>query len=118
MPNNNQSLEDIIKRYHDRGMEWIAKLAIANQLDEGRKAFLASLINDLDKGDSSEAKLLRLAEGSDEYKKYIAGMVEAKKQAMELKVKFDALDKLYEARRSEFAMDRAKIEKGIYYEGR
>jgi hypothetical protein len=109
-----------LARQHDAGIAWAKARLLADQLEEMTKPVLASIQNKLDeeaKGDHSEAKLKRLAEGSEEYKTHIRGMCAAKATANEARVEYDAAIAWFESRRSESALVRAKIEKGIFERG-
>tara|TARA_Y100000034_G_C6856633_1_gene389378 strand:- start:229 stop:519 length:291 start_codon:yes stop_codon:yes gene_type:complete len=90
----------------------------SDQLEEDQKPFLASLQNALDDGSLSEAKLDRLARGSKEYRDYVRSMVLARAETLRKKVRYEALGNYYEAKRSEASLERSKIEKGIFHEGR
>lgn len=121
MSKNEPTFERLLVEINDAGMAWIEAQLKARQLEEDQKSFLASLMNKLEKTFDSkvpESKLDRLARGSNAYREYIANMCAAWAEAHRLKVRYENLQMLLEARRSELAMERAKIEKGIYHEGR
>lgn len=116
-----ESFENLLIAINDAGMAWIDAQLKARQLEEDSKPFLAALINELEPtfdGKVSESKLDRLARGSKAYREYILSMCAAWAEAQRLKVRYENLQMLLEARRSELAMERAKIEKGIFHEGR
>lgn len=106
-----------LARQHDSGIAWAEAKLLADQLEEASKPFLDSLQNKLDNGEHSEAKLVRMARGSDEYRVYIKGMCEARAAANRARVEYDAAIAWFEARRSESALIRVKIEKGIFERG-
>lgn len=62
-----------------------------DQLDETAKPLLSSLMNTYDNGTTSEAKLKRLAEGSEDYKNHIDGKLAAKSLYLKARVHYDAL---------------------------
>jgi hypothetical protein len=103
---NHSEFDGLIKNIHDAGQAWVDAEFRARQLEEDQKPYLASLINALDDGDTSEAKLERKARGSKEYRNYITGMVTARAEALRLKVKYEAWQSTFEARRTESANQR------------
>ncbi len=113
------NLETLVTEYQTQGNAMAESKLVADQLEEGAKPYLASLINDLSKTweGVSEAKLDRLARGSKEYRDYIDRMCIAKSEYLKAKVRFDALSMLFEARRTEASTQRAMLAKGIF-EGR
>ena len=119
-------LDRLVVEIQSSGQEWINAKLISDQLNDGEKNFLAVLMNGLEEawnsGDGkkeriSEAKLERLARGSPEFGQYITGKVSAVAETARKRVRYEALRDLMEARRSELAMERVKIEKGIYHIG-
>jgi len=117
MPEN-QTLEGLVRQYHEAGTAWIEAKLKADLLEEDQKPYLASLQNALDDGSKSEAKLDREARGSTQYRDFIKGMVLGKAESLRKKVRFDSISMLFSAKQSEMAMEREKISKGIYHEGR
>lgn len=111
------NLEATVMEYQEAGKTWVESKLTCDQLEEDLKSFLASLINELDDGDSSEAKLDRQARGSKQYRDYITSMCSARADMLKKKVRFDALGMLFEARRSEMATEREKLAKGIFHIG-
>lgn len=121
MSKDQGNFERLIVEIHAAGMAWIEAQLKARQLEEDQKSFLASLMNELEFRETdkvSEAKLDRLARGSQPYREYITAMCATWAEAQRLKVRYDNLQMLFEAQRSELAMARAKIEKGIFHEGK
>jgi hypothetical protein len=113
-------LEAVVTEWKAAGDAWIEAKLKADTLEEDAKSFLASIINELEEKESekiSEAKLERLARGSKEYRQYIFGMCVARADALKKKVRFDALEKLFDARRSEKAFQRETVKQGIYHQG-
>jgi len=113
----NGSLGKFVTEYHAAGVAWVEAKLKSDQLEEDQKPFLASLMNALDDGKTSEAKLDRLARGSTQYREYVKNMVLSKAEALREKVRYDALGSFYEAKRSEKALERSKIEKGLFHQG-
>ena len=98
-------------------MEWVEANFKASQLEEDRKPYLASLMNEFAGKTTekiAESKLERMALGTPEYRKYITGMCAARADAERAKVEYEATLNWFEARRSEMALERSKIEKGIF----
>jgi acyl-CoA reductase-like NAD-dependent aldehyde dehydrogenase len=91
------------------GREWADLHATWLQLDEDKKSFLAAIMNDLDDGSMSEAKLERLARGSKHFREYIANMALAKGTELRAKVRYDNARDLFEAGRSAESTEREKI---------
>jgi hypothetical protein len=120
MAKDQGSFERLLKEIHDAGTMWIDAQLKARQLEEDQKSFLAALMNNFEKtmDKVSESKLDRLARGSQPYRDYVLNTCMAWAEAQRLRVRYDNLQMLLEARRSELAMERAKIEKGIFHEGK
>ena len=98
----------LIEQMHDAGQKWVEADFKARQLEEDQKPFLASIINELDDGDTSETKLERKARGSRPYRDYVIGMCAAKAEALRMRVKYDCMVSLFEARRTEAANQRIR----------
>lgn len=132
-------LENLVVKIQEAGQEWIDAKLKADQLEEDQKSFLASLMNEIDKSykpgtlvpvdgkggirtiqpeKPTESKLDRQARGSREYREYITSMCLARAEMLRKKVRYDALQSLFEAQRSTLALEREKIAKGIFHEGR
>jgi len=112
-------LEKLVFQIQDAGVAWIEANLEATQLEEDKKPYLSSLTNALANPDKaqSETALNREAMGSEQYRRYIKSMCLAKAEAQRKRVRYDGLQMLFDARRSELALERAKIEKGIYHQG-
>jgi hypothetical protein len=114
------NLERLVVEIQEAGQEWIDAKLKSDQLSDGEKNYLAALINGLEqaiKDKISEQKLERLARGSPEFGQYVIGKCAAIAETSRKKVRYEALQNLWEARRSELAFERAKIEKGIFHTG-
>jgi hypothetical protein len=98
------------KIYHElvaAGDDWADKDAAANLLEEGKKSMLAQLtLSNMD-GSRIEAETKALA--SHEHQEYIAGMVEARKQANKANVRYKALQTLAELRRTQESTRRQEM---------
>jgi hypothetical protein len=119
-PVSEQNFERLLIEINDAGMAWIDAQLKARQLDEDAKPYLAALMNELEKtfdGKVPESKLDRLARGSQPYRDYLTSMCAAWADAARRRVRYENLQMLLEARRSELAMEREKIAKGIYHQG-
>lgn len=118
---NLTNLERLVVRIQEAGMDWVESKLQSDQLEADEKNFLAALINDLEKTfDSkvSDTKLERIARGTPEFRQYVTGRVTAQAETLRRKVEYEARQNLWEARRSELAFERAKVEKGIFGSGR
>jgi hypothetical protein len=91
------------------GESWAELHAVWLQLDDAKKNVLAGLMNDLDDGEKSEAKLERLARGAKEYKDYCTNLALAKGAELRAKVKYECAKDWFEAGRSAESTERAKL---------
>lgn len=103
------NLERFVTEYEKAGLEWVSAKLKADLLDEDAKPFLDSLKNALDDGNTSEAKLTRLAQGSKQYRDFIKGMVLARADMLRKKVRYEGLEKLFEAKRSNLSFEKEKF---------
>ena len=121
MSNGNLTeLERLVVDVQESGQAWVKAKLKADQLDEDAKPYLASLENEIEaqeKDSISEAKLERLAKGSQQYRGYIREMCLARGEALKKRVRYEGLQALFEAKRSEFSLEKVKIEKGIFHTG-
>ena len=119
---DSSNLERLVVEIQEAGQAWIESKLKSDQLDAGEKNYLAALMNGIDdatKGTKiSEAKLERLARGSPEFGNYVIGKVMAIAETGRKKVRYESLQNLWEAKRSELSFERVKIERGIYHEGK
>jgi hypothetical protein len=102
-------LENRIIVAEERGATWASMHEIAMQLEEDKKNYLAALMNDLDDGNTSEAKLERKARGSHQYRDYIRDMCIAKGEELRAKVRYDNARDYFEAGRSQESTEREKM---------
>ena len=117
-----ESLRGLSENIYDAGRLWISAKLISDQLEDGEKNYLAALMNEIERAQFegqkvSDTKLERMARGTPEFGDYVKRKCEAVAETGKRKVRYEALQNYFEARRSELAFDRAKIEKGIYHEG-
>lgn len=110
-------LERLVIKIQEAGQEWIEAKLRSDQLEGNEKNILAAMINDLRRTleKASEAKLECLARGSAEFQEYVTGRVMAQAETGRKKVNYEAALNYWEAKRSQLAFDRVKIEKGIYH---
>ena len=117
-------LERLVVEIQDAGQAWVEAKLRSDQLEADEKNYLAAIMNELDgaaiegKIKLSEAKLERLARGGKGFRDYVVGRVMAQAETAKRKVRYEALQNYWEAKRSELAMEREKISKGIFHEGR
>ncbi len=110
------SLESLSYLIEEKGKEWNKSKQTAERLDELRKILLAEIQNKEEllaiTGGApkapSETKLERLARGSTEFKKHAESVVVAKKGANDTFMEYEALKNLFDAKRSEMALERAR----------
>ncbi len=111
-------LERTVSAWAIKGQAWVEAKLAADLLEKDRESFLASIINNLRKVlDVSEKQLEAEAKGSQEYRDFIKGMVMAKHKELTARVAYDALEKMFAAKQSDQSLEKAKIEKGIFYQG-
>lgn len=103
-------LETRILRAEKLGQEWAKADEVFYQLDETKKSVLADLMKDLDDGDTSEAKLERLARASKEWKEHVSRLAIAKGEMLRAKVRFEAATAWYEAARTTESTNRVKMQ--------
>lgn len=109
MKQERSELERRIIYAESLGKYWGDLYEVWLQLDNGQKNFLASLMNDLDDGKSSEAKLERLARGTKEYREYCKNVAIAKGLEIRAKVKYENARDYFEAGRSQESTEREKM---------
>ena len=114
---NQGELEKMVVKLQRAGQDWVKAKLAAEQLEQDAKPYLASLQNELDNGDTSEAKLERQAKGSKQYRDYIREMCLARAESLKAKVRYEGFQALFEAKRSEYALERVKLEKGVTHIG-
>lgn len=110
------SLESLSYLIEEKGKEWNKFKQTAERLDELRKILLAEIQNKEEliaiTGGApkapSETKLERLARGSAEFKAHAESVVVAKKEANDTFMEYEALKNLFDAKRSEMALERAR----------
>ena len=111
-------LKRLVGAIQKSGLAMVEANLKASQLADDEKNYLAALMNSLASGEKrSEAQLEREARGSKEFREYVRGRCIAQAEAGRLKVRYQALQSLFEAKRSELALEREKISKGIFHSG-
>lgn len=120
MSDDKPNLEQWVIKYQAEGQAWVKAKLLADQLSEGQKNYLASLINELEKQSGekvSESKLERLARGSKEFIDYTNRMCLAISDMLSKRVRYDAMEKFFEAKRSGMSFEKEVIKKGIFHTG-
>jgi len=114
------SLEQIVGDLDAAGLEWARLDLKASQLEEDKKSFLAAIQTELTKRhpEASEKTLERLALSDPTYRAFVNGMCAARAAALQARIKYDNTEKLYDARRSQLALERVKVERNISHIGR
>jgi hypothetical protein len=92
------------------GQKWVELHEVWLQLDEDKKNYLSALMNDLDDGETSEAKLERKARGSKEFREYIKNMCIARGEELRAKVRYENAQDYFEAGRSKESTERQKMQ--------
>jgi len=100
--------ERIYEQVVKAGEEWSDLDAAASLLEETKKSVLAKLMNECAAASIAAKEMYALAE--EEYKKHVAGMVQARKLANKAKVRYDSAKILAELRRSEESTRRAELQ--------
>lgn len=103
-------LEKRIIRAEKLGEEYAERDALYYQLDETKKSVLADLMKDLDNGDTSEAKLERMARATKEWRDHINNLALAKGQMLRARVRYEAAVAWYEAARTAESTNRVKMQ--------
>ena len=107
------ALERAALSIHEAGEAWVVAKEASDLLDDDTKALLDSFKNSLDDGAQSEAKLTRLAQGSDEYRDHIRGTAIARAKTLRAKLLYDDRCRRVDLLRSALSLERVKIERGI-----
>lgn len=89
------------------GEDWAEKQAAADLLEETRKSVLAKLMNEAPHTSMGGKEMQALADP--EYKKFVEGMVSARKAANKARVRYDSAKVLAELRRSQESTRRAEM---------
>jgi len=118
-------LEKLVTEIQQAGQDWVEAKLKSDQLESDEKNYLSALMNDLEKTllqktdvKLSEAKLERMARGSEGFRSYVVGRVTAASETGRKKVRYEAALNFWEAKRSQMAFERAQLEKGIFERGR
>jgi signal recognition particle GTPase len=117
------NLEKWVIEYQAAGQAWVAAKLKADQLDEFSKSLLSKIMNAFEetaieaKEKITESKLERLALGSGQYIDHVKAVVLAKSDMLSKRVRFDAMDKWFEAKRSGLSFEKEIIKKGIFDTG-
>lgn len=92
------------------GEDWADKEAAAQLLEETRKAVLAKLMTESAVASIGGKEMLALADP--EYKRFLEGMVMARKAANKARVRYDSAKVLAELRRSQESTRREEMRLG------
>lgn len=109
-------LEVLADRIEAAGKLWVEYKQVAARMEELKKTLKAQLSNRIEadyeakkEKAPSEAKLDRLARGSDEYIAHVELMIENQQVAHIQFIEYEALKNLYEAKRSDMSFEKAKM---------
>lgn len=89
------------------GETWADAEAAAALLEETKKSVLAKLMNESEMTSIAGKEMTAL--GSDEYRKFVDGMVKARAAANKARVRYDSAKILAELRRSQESTKRAEM---------
>ena len=90
------------------GEEWADAEAAAELLEETRKSVLAKLMNESAVASVAAKEMQALADP--EYRRFVEGMVSARKAANKARVRYDSAKVLAELRRSQESTRRAEMQ--------
>ncbi len=99
--------EVVYKKIADAGEEWADAEAAAAMLEETRKSVLARLMNESTVASIAGKEMMALADP--EYRRFVEGMVTARKVANKARVRYDSAKVLAELRRSQESTRRAEM---------
>lgn len=99
--------ESIYTQIVKAGEEWADAEGAASLLEETRKSVLAKLMNESAVASIAGKEMMALADP--EYRKFVEGMVSARKTANKARVRYDSAKVLAELRRSEESTRRAEM---------
>jgi hypothetical protein len=106
------NLDRFVVEYQKAGLEWVEAKLKCDQLEADEKNFLAALINAIEKAESekiSESKLERLARAEPEFRDYCRAVAMARAEMLRKKVRYDGLEKLFEAARSKLSFQKEQF---------
>ncbi len=96
--------DEVFHRVNNAGHEWVAKNAKAKLLEDCEKSELSQVVQHyLAKGANSHADALSKAQADEKTKDYIRKKTEARKEADEAKVTYEAAKIWWEAMRTQAA---------------
>jgi len=101
--------EEIYNRLDSVGQEWVAANAKAELLSEAQKSELSTLSLEYLENAKSMTEAETRARADQRYKNFIIGMVKAKEEANECKVRYEAAKAWFEALRSQHATLRQEM---------
>ena len=105
-------LEEIVLEAEGIGKKWVEANQIARRLRELVKPRLYQIATEISKTAKksiSETALTRMAYASSDYEEFITSVTVAECTAQKLKIEYDALQNLFEAMRSEYSLEKAKM---------
>lgn len=103
-------LEEIVQLANKAGLEYVEAKREAERLELLKPSIRAKIMIKLDTtGKTSEVKLRRLTETSDEYIEFLENLSEKKAQSERLRIKYESYKNLFEARRSMLSYQKAEM---------
>ena len=116
-------LEKLVLSIQKAGDEWLESRLLSDQLDADEKNYLAALMGGIEKAQFdgqkvSDAKLERIARAMPEFREYVRTRVAAQIKTLKLKNRYDNLGSLWESKRSDQSLEKEKIARGLFENGR
>lgn len=102
-------LEELVHLANKVGMELVEAKKACDRCELMKPIVRASIMQRLDDGEMSEAKLRRLMEGDAEYIAYIDKLIEARAWVERVKIRYESYKNLFEARRSVLSYRKAEM---------
>lgn len=106
------NLEKFVTEYQNAGIAWVEAKLLCDQLEADEKNYLAALMNAIDHAETekvSESKLERLARGGKEFREYCRSVATARAEMLRKRVRYDGLEKLFEAKRSKLSFEKEQL---------
>jgi len=103
------SLEEIVHKANEVGLLFVEKKREMERMDILKSTIRARIMNRLDDGNFSEAKLRRLSETEPTYIEHLEKIVNCRYETEKLKIRYDSYKNLFEAKRSELSYKKAEM---------
>lgn len=104
-----ENLEKIARNTYQVGMELVEARRQFERMELLKLSYRAKIMNKYDDGELSETKIRRLAEMDPKYIAYLEKLAEYKSQSERLRMKYESLKNLFEAKRSMMSYQKAEM---------